>query len=67
MSVRLSKTYAALVAAGAPEDKASAAAEEIASYERRFVRIEKRLVRIELMLALVLACVVVPLIKSLLQ
>jgi hypothetical protein len=31
----LSQTYGALVAAGAPEDKARAAAEEIAGYEDR--------------------------------
>lgn len=48
MSLMLSKTYEALVAAGAPEDKARAASEEIASYENR-------LVRLEVMIALVLA------------
>ena len=36
----LSKTYDALVAAGAPEDKARAAAEELAGYESRFAKIE---------------------------
>jgi len=35
-----SKTYDAFLAAGAPEDKAREAAEEIAVYENRFVRIE---------------------------
>ncbi len=48
MSLMLSKTYEALVAAGAPEDKARAASEEIAGYENR-------LVRLEVMVALVLA------------
>jgi hypothetical protein len=36
MAVMLSKTYDALVAAGVPEDKARAAAEELARYESRF-------------------------------
>ena len=35
-----SKTYDALIAAGAPEDKARDAAEEIAAYENRLTRIE---------------------------
>jgi hypothetical protein len=40
MAVMLSKTYDALVAAGAPEDKARAAAEELAGYESRSAKIE---------------------------
>jgi hypothetical protein len=36
----LSKTYDALIAAGAPDDKARAAAEELAGYESRFAKIE---------------------------
>ena len=40
MAVMLSKTYDALIAAGAPEDKARAAAEELAGYENRFAKIE---------------------------
>ena len=40
MAVMLSRTYDALVAAGAPEEKARAAAEELAQYENRFARIE---------------------------
>jgi hypothetical protein len=35
-----SKTYDALIAAGAPDDKARAAAEELAGYESRFAKIE---------------------------
>ena len=35
MPIMLSKTYAALVAAGAPEAAASEAAEEIADFERK--------------------------------
>jgi len=40
MALMLSKTYDAFVAAGAPEDKARGAAEELAAYENRFARIE---------------------------
>ena len=43
MAVMLSKTYDALVAAGAPEEKARAAAEELAAYENRFAKIEQDL------------------------
>jgi hypothetical protein len=43
MAVMLSRTYDALVAAGAPEEKARAAAEELAAYENRFVKIEQDL------------------------
>jgi hypothetical protein len=57
MAVMLSKTYDALVAAGAPTDKAQAAAEEIASFENR-------LVRLEVMIALVLAGVLSLVVKT---
>jgi hypothetical protein len=40
MALMLSKTYDALLAAGAPEDKACGAAEEIAAHENRLTRIE---------------------------
>jgi hypothetical protein len=40
MPVTLSKTYDALISAGAPEEKARAAAEELAAYENRFAGIE---------------------------
>ncbi len=46
----LSKTYDALLAAGAPEEKARPAAEELAGYESRFVKIEQDLAVIEWML-----------------
>ena len=41
MAVMLSKTYDAFIAAGAPEEKARAAAEELAAYENRFAKIEQ--------------------------
>ncbi|HEV2300218.1 MAG TPA: hypothetical protein VGR91_01490 [Stellaceae bacterium] len=40
MAVMLAKTYEALVAAGAPEEKPVAAAEELAAYENRFAKID---------------------------
>ena len=74
MAVMLSKTYAALVSAGAGEEAAIEAAEEIAAFEGRLAGIENRLVNIEgdirlvkWMLGLVIACVVFPLVKDLLQ
>ena len=36
----LSKTYDAFVAAGAPDDKARAAAEEVANMNARLIRLE---------------------------
>jgi hypothetical protein len=50
MPVMLSKTYDALIAAGAPEEKARDAAEEIAAYENRLAKIETdlALIRAEL-------------------
>jgi hypothetical protein len=43
MALMLSKTYEALLAAGAPEDKAREAAEELAGYENRLASIDNRL------------------------
>lgn len=43
MSAMLSKTYDALKAAGAPEEQARAAAEEIAAYENRVTSVESDL------------------------
>ena len=40
MAVMLSKTYDAFLSAGAPEEKARQAAEELAAYENRFAKIE---------------------------
>jgi len=50
MAVMLAKTYDALIAAGAPQDKARDAAEELAAYENRFARIETDLAVIKRML-----------------
>lgn len=67
MPVMLTKTYAALVAAGVPESVASEAAEEIADFERRLSSMQSDIKLIKWTLGFVLACVVVPLIRSLLE
>jgi hypothetical protein len=55
MAVMLSKTYDALIAAGAPDDKARAAAEELAAYESRFSKIETDLAVLKWMMGVNLA------------
>ncbi|SMN02220.1 hypothetical protein SPONL_695 [uncultured Candidatus Thioglobus sp.] len=57
MSMMLSNTYEAFIAAGVPADKAKKASEEIAGFDRR-------LVRLEVMNALILAGVVSLVIKT---
>ena len=47
MPVMLSKTYHVLIAAGGPDDKARAAAEELADYENRLASIDDRLAAVE--------------------
>jgi hypothetical protein len=47
MAIMLAKTYHAFKAAGAPEDDAIAAAEELADYENRLTSIDNRLSIIE--------------------
>jgi len=64
MALMLSKTYDALISAGAPEDKARAAAEELAAYETRFAKIETDLAVIKWMLGVNLAGVVSLVIKA---
>jgi hypothetical protein len=55
MAVMVSKTYDALIAAGAPDDKARAAAEELAAYESRFTKIETDLAVLKWMIGANLA------------
>jgi hypothetical protein len=55
MAVMLLKTYDAFIAAGTPEDKARAAAEELAAYESRFVKIETDLAVLKWMVGVNLA------------
>jgi hypothetical protein len=45
----ISEVYDALIAAGAPEDKARKAAEALADYENRFNRIDAELVMLKWM------------------
>jgi hypothetical protein len=45
MPLMLSKTYDALLSAGAPDDKAREAAEELADYEARLASFDARLDR----------------------
>jgi septal ring factor EnvC (AmiA/AmiB activator) len=53
MAIMLAKRYAALKAAGAPEEDAVAAAEELAEYENRLTLIDNRLAAMEGRLAAV--------------
>ena len=63
MAIMLSKTYDALIAAGAPEDKARAAAKELAGYESRFAKIETDLAVLKWMVGVNLAASLSILIK----
>ena len=64
MALMLSKTYDAFIAAGAPEEKARGAAEELAAYETRFAKIEQDLAIIKWMLGFVIAGVASLIIKA---
>ena len=55
MTIMLSKTYDALKAAGAPDDKAREVAEEIAGYENRLSGIEAELKLVKWMIGFNLA------------
>jgi hypothetical protein len=47
MAIMLAKTYAALKSAGASEEEAQAAAQELADYENRLLSMDNRLGRVE--------------------
>lgn len=64
MAMMLSKTYDALISAGAPEEKARAAAEELAAHETRFAKIAQDLAIIKWMLGFVIAGVASLIIKA---
>jgi hypothetical protein len=64
VAVMLSRTYDALLAAGSPEDKARAAAEELAGYESRFQKIETDLAVIKWMLGVLIAAVASLVVKA---
>jgi hypothetical protein len=63
MAVMLSKLYAALKAAGAPEDIAREAAEEGASFDERMQRVEVKLTRVETILVVVAGAVLAILVR----
>ena len=60
----LSKTYDALIAAGAPEDKAREAAEELAGYEACSAKIETDLTVLKWMMGVQIAGVASLIIKA---
>ena len=64
MAIMLSKTYEALKAAGAPDDKARDAAEEIAAYDNRPANIEADVRLLKWMMGLVLAGVLSLVVKT---
>ena len=59
MSTMISEVYDALVAAGAPEDKARKAAEALANYESRFSKIDADLLVLKWMTGFILVAGVV--------
>lgn len=64
MAIMLSKTYEAFKAAGAPDDKAREAAEEIAAYDNRLANIEADVRPVKWMMGLVLAGVLSLVVKA---
>ena len=64
MANMLSKTYEAFKAAGAPDDKAREAAEEIAPYDNRLANIEADVRLLKWMMGLVLAGVLSLVVKA---
>ena len=64
MAIMLSRTYEALKAAGAPDDKAREAAEEIAAYDNRLANIEADVRPLKWMMGLVLAGVLSLVVKT---
>ena len=64
MAIMLSKTYEALKAAGAPDDKDRDAAEEIAAYDNRLANIEADVRPLKWMMGLVLAGVLSLVVKT---
>jgi hypothetical protein len=59
MALMLSKLYTALREANVPEDKAAAAAEEVAGFENRLANVEARLSLLTWMVGFQLALTVV--------
>jgi len=64
MALMLAKTYEAFIAAGAPEEKAREAAEELAAYESRFAKMETDPTVLKWMVGVVIAGVASLVIKT---
>ena len=65
MSTMISEVYDAFKAAGAPEDKAKAAAEALAGYENRFTKVDADLSLLKWMIGFNIAATVGILIRLL--
>ena len=64
MSTMITEAYDAFIAAGAPEDKAKAAAKALADYDSRFNKVEPDLLLLKWMVGFVLAGVISIVAKS---
>jgi hypothetical protein len=64
MAIMLSRVYHAFIEAGASDDTARAAAEELAGYEQRFAQIERDLLLVKWMLGVVIGGVAALVIKA---
>ena len=64
MSTMITEVYDAFIAAGAPEDKAKAAAKALADYDSRFNKVEPDLLLLKWMVGFVLAGVISIVAKS---
>ncbi len=64
MSTMITEVYDAFIAAGAPEDKAKAAAKALADYDSRFNKVEADLLLLKWMVGFVLAGVISIVAKS---
>ena len=64
MTMMVTEVYDALLAAGAPEDKAARAAQALAGYDNRFNKVEADLTLLKWMVGLVLAGIVALITKT---
>lgn len=67
MTTMVTEVYDALIAAGAPDDKARRAAEVLANYESRFSRIEAKLTLLQGISGATLALVIAMFVKLFVQ
>ena len=64
MTMMVTEVYDALLAAGAPEDKAAWAAQALAGYDNRFNKVEADLTLLKWMVGLVMAGIVALITKT---